>query len=87
MNLYLVEELPEDVIVYHRALGRHNRGCYFETAGECLKREGRLSPYLEFQLQGGLWASRAAIGYWKSYPYCHPHYTLFEALYTHLMKN
>jgi len=85
----LLKDLPANINVYHRiGLGNSDRLCNVETAGECCEREGRMLPlFLNLHLQDGLWASRAAIGYWKSYPYCHPHYTLFEALYTHLTKN
>jgi len=89
MTYYRLDELPINTKIYHRmGMGERCVAFHAETVGECLKREeGKLTFLLEFHLQDGLWASRAATEFWKKYPHYHPHYTLFEALYTYLLKN
>jgi len=83
--MYCLNKLPVNTTIYHR-IGLENREfvCNVETAGEC---KFYFTQFLCFRLQDGLWATGAAIDYWQRYPHCHPHYTLFEALYTRLMKN
>jgi len=85
MEINLVSELPKDVLVYHCAgLGLSN-GFKVESVQDYRGKEH--ASRIRWCPKDGLWASWGARLIWNTYPHLHPHYSLFNALYTHLMKN
>jgi len=85
MEIKLVSELPKDVLVYHCIGLGLSSGYIVERVQDF--RGAEFVNRFRWCPKDGLWASSAARQLWDMYPHLHPHYSLFNALYIHLMKN